>query len=67
MDVRPFTKKDAALLKHKSGDDGWWEPDQFAWVLKRVHRIVPAPYKGQLRLFNPPAEVARLVRHGSSR
>jgi hypothetical protein len=30
VDVRPFTKKDAALLKHKRGGDGWWKPNQFA-------------------------------------
>jgi ASCH domain len=61
-DVRPFFRKDTALLKQRKGGNGWWEPDQFAWVLKRVHRIDPIPYMGRLNLFDPPPSVARIVR-----
>lgn len=61
MDVRPFTRRDAIFLKQKKGGTGWWEPDQFAWVLRGVHRIDPIPFKGRLNLFSPPLDIARLV------
>lgn len=61
-DVRPFTKNDARLLKKKKGDDGWWAPNQFAWVLKGVHRIEPIPFKGRLGLFTPPTAILRRIK-----
>ena len=60
-DIRPFTKADAKLLKEKKGGDGWWGPDQYAWVLKSVQRITPIPFKGQLNLFTPPMRILRKV------
>jgi hypothetical protein len=61
VDIRPFTKTDAALLKKKRGGDGWWEPGYYAWVLKSVHRIEPIPFKGQLGLFAPPLRIVRKI------
>jgi ASCH domain-containing protein len=62
VDVRPFTRQDARLLKKKRGDYGPWEPDYFAWVLKGVHRVKPIPFKGRLGLFTPPATILRRLR-----
>ncbi|MGH9686291.1 MAG: ASCH domain-containing protein [Candidatus Acidiferrales bacterium] len=63
VDVRPFTRADAKLLKKRRGDDdGAWEPHLFSWVLKNVRRIKPVPFKGRLGLFTPPASVLRRVR-----
>ena len=63
-EIRPFTRKDANLLKKKRGGDGWWGPGQLAWVLKSVHRIEPIPFKGRLGLFRPPARVLHRVAKG---
>jgi hypothetical protein len=63
-EIRPFTRKDASLLKKKRGGDGWWGPGQFAWVLESVHRIEPIPFKGRLGLFRPPARVLHGVAKG---
>jgi hypothetical protein len=56
-EIRPFTRKDAHLLKKNRAGVGWWRPDLFAWVLKSVHRIEPIRFKGILGLFHPPRYV----------
>lgn len=63
QDVRPFTKSDAKILKQKRGGDDGWEPNYYAWVLKKVRRIDLIPFKGRLGLFRPPASVLRKLKN----
>jgi hypothetical protein len=44
-EVRPYTRDDARLLKKRSAG-GDWEPNHFAWVLKKPRRIMPTKAKG---------------------
>jgi len=60
-DVRPYTRKDANLLKKRRAGFGWF-PDNFSWVLKKPRRISPVKAKGQLSLFKVPKAVERRIR-----
>jgi hypothetical protein len=56
-DVRPYTKKDARVLKRKRAGYGWFAGN-FSWGLKKPRRISPVKAKGQLSLFKTPKELS---------
>jgi hypothetical protein len=61
LDVRPYTREDARLLKKQRAGYGWF-PGNLSWVLKKPRRISPVKAKGQLSLFIVPKDVERRVR-----
>lgn len=61
-EVRPFTRRDAQLLKARRGGLGMWKRDLFSWVLTKPHRIArPIKAKGQLGLTKVPLSVQRQI------
>jgi hypothetical protein len=65
-DVRPYTRKDARLLKKRRAGYGWF-PHNLSWVLKKPQHISPIEAKGQLGLFRVPKAVERRIRRQISR
>jgi hypothetical protein len=61
VDVRPYTREDARLLKKRRAGFGWF-PRNLSWVLKKPHCISPFKAKGQLSLFDVPRSIERRVR-----
>jgi ASCH domain-containing protein len=60
-DVRPYTRSDARILRRRKAVTEKWQPGSYALVLKKVRRIKPVPFKGQLGLFKPPATLLRRI------
>jgi hypothetical protein len=62
-EVRPYTRKDARILKKRRAGGHDWEPGSFAWVLEEPKplRIPPIKAKGQLGLFGVSTSVGKRV------